>query len=99
ASDVAHGLEFLHEKNIVHGDLKGANVLINSSQRACLADFGLASASDPEVLLWASFSSYTSKGGSVRWQAPELFDPEAADELHYATKATDIYAWASVAYE
>ncbi|KAG6825509.1 hypothetical protein H0H92_003436, partial [Tricholoma furcatifolium] len=99
ASDVAHGLQFLHEHDILHGDLKGSNVFINSSQRACLADFGLASASDIEVLSWASLSSYTSKCGSVRWQAPELFDPDAADELHYATKATDIYAWGSVAYE
>ncbi|KAG6825181.1 hypothetical protein H0H92_004440 [Tricholoma furcatifolium] len=34
---------FLHERSIVHGDIKGINILVNSSGRACIADFGLSS--------------------------------------------------------
>ncbi|KAG6807829.1 hypothetical protein H0H92_006260, partial [Tricholoma furcatifolium] len=96
--DVAQGLEFLHKNDIVHGDLKGGNILVNESGRACVADFGLSSVSDREILAWTSYSSVASKGGTVRWQAPELFNLEGEEEVHN-TKASDIYAWAFVAYE
>ncbi|KAK7023038.1 hypothetical protein R3P38DRAFT_2957163 [Favolaschia claudopus] len=39
--DVAAGLKYLHEHSLVHGDLKGDNVLITSSTRACIANFGV----------------------------------------------------------
>ncbi|KNZ77594.1 Putative serine/threonine-protein kinase/receptor R831 [Termitomyces sp. J132] len=35
----AAGVEYLHNNDIVHGDLKGLNVLIDGSGRACLGDF------------------------------------------------------------
>ncbi|KAG6808046.1 hypothetical protein H0H92_005591 [Tricholoma furcatifolium] len=77
--------------------LKG-NILVNESGRACVADFGLSSVSNKEILAWTSHSPVASKGGTVRWQAPELFDPEGEEDVHN-TKASDIYAWAFVAYE
>ncbi|KAF8060700.1 kinase-like domain-containing protein [Lyophyllum atratum] len=40
---VADGLHFMHQYNVVHGDLKGANVLINDKERACISDFGISS--------------------------------------------------------
>jgi len=40
---VADGLHFMHEYKVVHGDLKGANVLINDEGKACISDFGIAS--------------------------------------------------------
>ncbi|KAG6888776.1 hypothetical protein C0995_006105 [Termitomyces sp. Mi166 len=96
--DVAQGLEFLHENGIIHGDLKGPNILVNKAGRAHLADFGIASISDKEILAWTSLSTTGSKGGTVRWQALELFDPESDEEIRN-TKASDIWAWACVAYE
>ncbi|KAG6828226.1 hypothetical protein H0H92_008759, partial [Tricholoma furcatifolium] len=98
AFDVAQGLRFLHNNCIVRGDLKGPNILINEFERACIADFGLSSVSDKEILTWTSHSSLNSKGGTVRWQAPELFDPEGEEDI-LNTNASDIYAWACVAYE
>ncbi|KAF5373249.1 hypothetical protein D9615_007439 [Tricholomella constricta] len=98
ASDIAAGLSYLHTNVIVHGDLKAANILVTESKRACLADFGLSAVSDSKILKWTSHSSAASRGGSARWQAPELFDIENDDELHN-TKASDIYAWSCVCYE
>lgn len=37
---VASGLQYLHEADIVHGNLKCTNVLISDSRAALLADFG-----------------------------------------------------------
>ncbi|KAG6849708.1 hypothetical protein H0H93_006091 [Arthromyces matolae] len=98
AVDVARGLQYLHENGIIHGDLKGPNVLIDNGGRARLADFGLSSISDPEILAWTSHSSAASKGGSYRWQAPELFDVES-DTTVKNSKASDVYAMACVCYE
>ncbi|KAF9780835.1 kinase-like domain-containing protein [Thelephora terrestris] len=37
---VAEGLVYMHEQGTAHGDLKGANILIDENGRARLADFG-----------------------------------------------------------
>ncbi|KAG6834505.1 hypothetical protein H0H93_009270 [Arthromyces matolae] len=97
--DTAAGVNYLHENDIVHGDLKGVNVLIDKSGRACLGDFGLSSVYDPKILRWTSQSSMASKGGTTRWKAPELVGSEDVIKKAYNSKATDVYAWASVCYE
>ncbi|KAH6890213.1 hypothetical protein BKA70DRAFT_1572506 [Coprinopsis sp. MPI-PUGE-AT-0042] len=57
--DIAQGLNYLHtfQPAIIHGDLKGNNILINSEGRACLANYGLSKlvrddACAPELLFW-----------------------------------------------
>ena len=40
AQDIAHGMRFLHSADVIHGDLKSKNVLIDSNLRAKVADFG-----------------------------------------------------------
>ncbi|KAG5729731.1 Serine/threonine-protein kinase HT1 [Termitomyces sp. T112] len=95
--DVAAGLKYLHHNDIVHGDLKGANILVNDSGRACVADFGLSSVIDPLNHQWTE-SAATLPGGTMNWQAPELFDVEHSRPVKNTT-ASDIYAWACVCYE
>ncbi|KAH0589950.1 hypothetical protein H2248_000136 [Termitomyces sp. 'cryptogamus'] len=95
--DVAQGLKYLHENGIVHGDLKGKNVLVNEDGRAVLADFGTSSVIDADVLARVSSPSSVSQG-TARWRAPETFNFEGDDELPDTT-ASDVYAFAMVAYE
>lgn len=53
--DIAAGLDFAFQRGVTHRDLKLSNVLLSSSGRACLTDFGLALADE-------GFSSVNSDG-------------------------------------
>ncbi|KAK6992505.1 kinase-like domain-containing protein [Favolaschia claudopus] len=88
--DVALGLEFLHKQATVHGDLKGINILVTPSGRACIADFGLAVIINAMTLRLSS-STTINRAGTVRYQAPELVEPELNGRK---TFYTDIYAFA-----
>lgn len=46
ARDVARGLEYLHTRSLVHGDVKARNVVIGDDGRDRLTDFGCARAVD-----------------------------------------------------
>ncbi|CAL1709244.1 unnamed protein product [Somion occarium] len=87
---IAKGLASLHEEEIVHGDLRGANVLLDSDLNARVADFGLATVAE-------DYATQTSTGGRLpNWLAPELLDPFAP---FTPTKASDVYAFGCVCIE
>lgn len=90
--DVARGLEYLHKIGIIHGDLKGHNILINNERppRACIADFGLSA-----IVPSTSFGPTNANGGGTfGYMAPELLGYSAQ-----ASKEADIYAFGMVVYE
>ncbi|KAJ6598358.1 kinase-like domain-containing protein [Mycena vulgaris] len=92
--DVARGLEYLHENRIVHGDLKAINILVTPSRRACIADFGLSSIADAMTLRFTHSTAPTTRGGTTRYQAPELLLGESPNHF-----GSDVYAFACVCYE
>ncbi|THU88759.1 kinase-like protein, partial [Dendrothele bispora CBS 962.96] len=93
--DIACGLLYLHEKKVIHGDLKAENVLITPTGRAAIADFGLSRVANSEALNWSSLStSNQGRGGSARWLAPECLI-----EGNNVTYASDVYAFGGVCYE
>ncbi|KAJ7107504.1 kinase-like domain-containing protein [Mycena epipterygia] len=69
--EVAQGLEYLHAQNIVHGDLRGTNVLISDDNSACLSDFGLSTTVSDAQTASAVAPSSANHAGSVRWWAPD----------------------------
>ncbi|OCH93310.1 kinase-like protein [Obba rivulosa] len=93
--DVAEGLDYLHGSHIVHGDLKGNNILVNIRHGAVLADFGLAGL-DPEFV----HPTRSVTEGSIPWMAPEIIDPENV-ELHSAwyTTQSDVYSFSLTMWE
>ena len=38
--EIAQGMEYLHNEGVLHGDLKGANVLVDDEYRCVISDFG-----------------------------------------------------------
>ncbi|KAJ7328719.1 kinase-like domain-containing protein [Mycena albidolilacea] len=90
--DVALGLQYLHEQNVVHGDLKAINILVTPSQRACIGDFGLASIINTMSVRF-THSTGNVRGGTARYQAPELFKGIPS---HFGS---DVYAFACTCYE
>ncbi|KAF9648296.1 kinase-like protein [Thelephora ganbajun] len=94
-ADAVTGLEYLHEYSIVHGDLKGANILIDSNCRARLADFGLSVVIDEST----TEGTINNRGirGTIRWMAPELMCPEkfgfdGEERKRLPSRTTDTYA-------
>ncbi|XP_010501010.1 PREDICTED: mitogen-activated protein kinase kinase kinase YODA isoform X2 [Camelina sativa] len=59
------GLAYLHGRNTVHRDIKGANILVDPNGEIKLADFGMAK----HV---TAFSTMLSFKGSPYWMAPEV---------------------------
>eukprot|EP00903_Cladosiphon_okamuranus_P008860 g8483.t2 len=86
--DVARGLQYLHIKRIVHGDLKSTNVLVFENNRLKVSDFGL-------IALRESQSGYG--GGdtvpSAAWTAPEVLDDQDPSVV------SDVYSFGVLVHE
>ncbi|KAF9777435.1 kinase-like domain-containing protein [Thelephora terrestris] len=96
--DIAAGLCYLHEHDIVHGDLKGNNILITNETppRACLADFGISTLAPSTSGVTATDNA----GGTFLYMAPELIAPSTiGSSSARPTKPADIYALGMVILE
>ncbi|KAF9645406.1 kinase-like protein [Thelephora ganbajun] len=89
-SDVAKGLCYLHSCNVIHGDLKGPNILVDNSGHARVADFGFAMVTRN---LDSIPSASRHNGYTPRWTAPEILD----EGPH--SKEADMFAFAMVMIE
>ncbi|QRV74670.1 kinase domain protein [Ceratobasidium sp. AG-Ba] len=70
--ELAEALAYLHDRNIVHGDLKGSNVLISDKGSVRLTDFGNATLGNP-TLRFTQTQTARNPSMTPRWAAPELF--------------------------
>uniref|UniRef100_A0A5B7AG62 mitogen-activated protein kinase kinase kinase n=1 Tax=Davidia involucrata TaxID=16924 RepID=A0A5B7AG62_DAVIN len=61
---ILNGLNYLHRQNVVHRDIKCANILVDVSGSVKLADFGLAKAT--------KMNDVKSCKGTAFWMAPEV---------------------------
>ncbi|KZS88611.1 kinase-like protein, partial [Sistotremastrum niveocremeum HHB9708] len=95
----AEGLLYLHETGIVHGDLKGSNILINENGQPVLADFGLARLSNPDGAFASDrlTSSSSLLSGTCRWTAPELINEP--DLYPGPTIPSDVWSFGCVMLE
>jgi len=83
ATAIASGLAHLHERGLVHRDVKPANILFDAENRAKLADFGLARSTDGPGAL--------TEAGTVLGTAAYISPEQAAGIA--ATPASDVYSF------
>ncbi|KAJ8099772.1 kinase-like domain-containing protein [Lipomyces tetrasporus] len=65
------GLCYLHDKDIIHRDIKGANVLVDNKGKIKISDFGISKRVEAG-LLSNNQHHRPSLQGSVYWMAPEV---------------------------
>ena len=88
---VAKGLAYAHEEEMVHRDVKPANILITRSGDPMLTDFGIAKIIDEEATM--DLTGTRATVGTPEYMAPEQVTAKTVD--HRA----DIYALGVVFYE
>ncbi|KAI6045783.1 Pkinase-domain-containing protein [Pisolithus marmoratus] len=82
---ILEGLNYLHERDIVHRDIKGANVLVDNKGGIKISDFGISKKVDGNLLTGKRVYR-PSFQGSVFWMAPEVVQ----QKVH--TTAADIWS-------
>jgi eukaryotic-like serine/threonine-protein kinase len=91
--ELAAGLQYAHSRNLLHGDIKPANVLIGFDGTILLLDFNLSRLRNA-----ATGAQSRTVGGTIPYMAPEQLTGYCAGQDSSST-ATDLYSVGVVLYE
>lgn len=96
-NEISSGLAYLHgmvvnDKNIIHGDLKPANVLLDGDCHAKLADFG--SSTVASVTSTAKNMSTQAQAFTPAYCAPEVFE----NPFYTAKPSSDMFSFGMTVY-
>lgn len=90
ALSLAKALQFLHQKKIIHRDLKSANILLTANTdllTAKIADFGISKTQYPSIVSSQAVSQ------ALAWCAPEVLQGEKV------TYAADVFSAGMILWE
>ncbi|KAI6827539.1 MAP kinase-like protein [Hortaea werneckii] len=89
---ILQGLNYLHSKDIIHRDIKGANILVDNKGTVKISDFGISKRVEATTMMHSGpvvgkrAGPRVSLQGSVFWMAPEVVRQTAY------TKKADIWS-------
>jgi serine/threonine-protein kinase len=90
ASMVCEAIQHMHERGVIHRDLKPGNIMLCPDKNIRVMDFGLAS---PIAEAQSFFSTLTPVFGTPQYMAPEQVEARRHDER------TDVYSLGALLYE
>ena len=87
---IADGMAYCHENDVIHRDLKPENILITTEQQPIIMDFGLALTKGAHRVTYSNLSATM---GTPDYMAPEQIEGQRGDQR------TDVYALGTIMYE
>lgn len=87
--DICQGLQYIHDQNLIHRDLKPQNILVDSSMNLKITDFGLSKVTENGIA-----KSYV---GTMPFMPPELLQ-KRPDDLSSYSKEFDIWSLGCLLY-
>jgi tetratricopeptide (TPR) repeat protein len=88
---VHHG----HQKGIIHRDLKPDNIIVSTEGRPKVIDFGVARATDSDLVYATLQTEYGQLVGTLQYMSPE----QVSADPHDIDIRSDVYALGVVLYE
>ena len=94
-AQLCEAVQHAHIKGVVHRDLKPANILVDSTGRPRILDFGVAKATDSDIQTTTLRTGIGQLIGTIPYMSPEQVsgDPQEVDAR------SDVYALGVVGYE
>ncbi len=92
---VADAVQHAHDRGVIHRDLKPTNILVDEAGQPKVLDFGVAHATDADLLTAAGLTRTGQLLGTPNYMSPEQVtgDPAAID------RRTDVYALGVILFE
>src|SRR5262245_1486622 len=92
---VCDAVQHAHEQGVIHRDLKPANILVDEAGQPRVLDFGVARATDADLLTTTGHTRTGQLLGTLSYMSPEQVaaDPAALDQR------SDVYSLGVILYE